>query len=54
MITIVNTNDQYGDAIEVTAETLEKAVEEMESTIRACGPDFEDVEITDDDYEIVE
>jgi hypothetical protein len=54
MIIIKNTNEAYGDLIEFEGVTLEEAVAEMEATIRACGPDFEDVIVTADDYEIVE
>ena len=53
MITIRNTNDKFGDQTEFTAETLEGAVEQLQSGLRACGPEFDGVVVTEDDYEVV-
>ena len=51
-ITIRNTNESYGDAIEFTAETEEAAVNDMQEAVRACFGDH--IVVTDDDYEICE
>lgn len=53
MITIKNINSAYGTQVIFSGNTLAKAVSEMQSTVRSCGPEFASVEITDDDYEIV-
>ncbi len=52
-VTIRNTNERYGDPATWTADTLEAAVAEMQRDVRACGPEFADVIVTDADYEIV-
>ena len=53
MVTIKNTNELYGDAIEFSGATIADAVSEMQSTIRACGEEFSDAIVTDEDFEIV-
>lgn len=53
MVTIRNTNDAYGDPVEITGETLESAVAEFQSGLRSCGPEFYEVVIGPDDYDIV-
>ncbi len=52
-VTIRTTNDAHGDPIEITAATLEEAVALLQDGLRTCGPEFTDVTITCDDYEIV-
>lgn len=51
MFRIVNINDKYGDAIEFRGATIDEAVAAMQTTIRACGPEFAEVEIEPEDYE---
>ena len=53
MTTIRNKNEQFGDSVEFSAETVELAVAEMQSTIRECGACFADVVVSDSDYEVV-
>ena len=53
MTTIKNTNDAYGDPIEITATTVGDAVAEMQVAIRQCGPEFSDIVVTVADYAIV-
>lgn len=52
-VTIRNTNERYGAPETSTGETLPCAVARMQATIRACGPEFADVVVGPDDYEIV-
>jgi hypothetical protein len=53
MNTIKNTNPEYGDSITFTADNMDDAVLEMQNAIHDCGPDFQNVVITDDDFEII-
>lgn len=53
MVTIRNTNDAYGDPVEITGETLGDAVAEMQASLRACGPEFSEIVVDESDYEIV-
>ena len=53
-ITIRNINDAYGMRVTETGETLQEAIATMQTAIRACGPEFANVVVTDDDYEIVD
>ena len=54
MITIRNTNDSYGDAVEFTGDSLASAVADMQATIRECGPAFADVVVSEADYEVLD
>ena len=53
-VKIKNQNTNYGSSEIFEGQNLEAAVSEMETCIRGCGEDFEDVVVTDDDYEIIE
>lgn len=53
MITIRNTNERYGDPQTFTGEILFDAVDQMEQSIRECGPEFAGVVVGPDDYEVV-
>ncbi len=54
MTTIANTNERYGDCVEVTGTDLADAVARMQEAIRGCGPEFADVVVTEGDYEVVD
>jgi hypothetical protein len=53
MFTIRNKNEKFGDAIEFSGKTLEEAVQNMQTALRACGKDFEAAVVTNADYEVV-
>ncbi len=52
MITIQNTNENYGDQTEFSGNSLEEAVASMQDTLRCCGPEFANVVVGPDDYQI--
>lgn len=54
MITIRNRNERYGDPETSTGVSLACAVANMEATIRDCGPEFADVVVGPEDYEVVD
>jgi hypothetical protein len=53
MITIRNTNERFGDAVEFSGETIESAVAQLQDCVRSCGCDWAGTVITESDYEIV-
>lgn len=53
LITIRSTNEAYGMDIVCEAYTLDGAVALLQRDIRDCGPEFCDVVVTPDDYEVV-
>jgi hypothetical protein len=53
MIAIRNTNDRFGMPETFTGEILFDAIDAMQVAIRACGPEFADVVVGPDDYEVV-
>ena len=50
MKTIRNTNERFGEPIEICGETLAEAVARMQAAIRDCGPEFADAVVTAGDY----
>jgi len=52
-VTIINRNEGYGDPVEFYGATLEEAVADMQSVIRACDPSMSEIVVTESDYEIV-
>lgn len=52
-VTIKNTNENYGDDICFTGDTLAEAVADMQAKVRECGPEFADVEVIAEDYEVL-
>ena len=52
--TIRNRNEMFGAPVDFTAVDEEAAVAEMQTTIRQCGPEFAEVVVTTDDYEIID
>ena len=52
MITIQNTNENYGWPTEFSGNTLEEAVASMQDSLRSCGPEFANVVVGPDDYQI--
>lgn len=52
-VTIQNMNPAYGWPIRFSGETLEDAVEAMESAIRQCGDEFASVTVTQADYIVI-
>jgi hypothetical protein len=53
MVTIRNINEAYGMPECFTGDTLADAVATMQQAIRDCGPEFVNVVVTEDDYEVV-
>jgi hypothetical protein len=53
-VKIRNANDAYGWPTEFSGETLDDAIADMQTTVRACGPEFADVVVAVDDYEIID
>ncbi len=52
MITIQNANENYGGPMDFSGNTLEEAVASMQDTLRSCGPEFANVVVGPDDYQI--
>jgi hypothetical protein len=53
-VTIRNINENYGWPVTFTAATLEDAVAEMQAGLRTCGPEFQSIVVTPDDYEVID
>jgi hypothetical protein len=53
MITIRNTNERFGDAVEFSGETIEAAVSQLQDCVRSCGFEWAGTVVTESDYEIV-
>ena len=52
LVRIVNSNPSYGDAVEFVGFTIEDAVRRMQAHVRACGEDFANVVVTENDYDV--
>lgn len=55
MSTIQNINSDFGDSIKFSASTVDLAVADMLASVKACGEEFDDVDMLVEgvDYEII-